>query len=186
MSEAPIYIALAISFAALLVWLFRPRRRFAELGRGSMDQTLASVAPNHYQYFPQIRQALSDGDHRYLLDKAPSIVAKQVIRERRAVARKFLSGLHEDFSKLELLARMVAALSPVVSQKQEAERLVLGLRFRVLYGLVCLRLLVAGRVPLLQIERLAGLVGRLALRMEQAMAEINALSTEGLPRGINA
>ena len=80
---------------------------------------------------------------------------------------------------------MVAALSPVISRKQETERLMLNLRFHVLYVLVWMHL-ATGRVPLRQIEQLTGLVGRLALRMEQAMAEINALSAERLPGSLNA
>ena len=112
-------------------------------------------------------------------------MAKRAIRERRQVARQFLSGLHEDFSKLERLARMVAALSPVVSHEQETQRFLLGLRFRLLYAAVWLRLSL-GPVPLLQLGELTNLVGRLAVRMEQAMADINALSAEHLPRGLNA
>ncbi len=121
---------------------------------------------------------------QYLHEVAPPHVARQALRERRAVARRFLFGLREDFSKLERLARMVAALSPVISREQETERFLLSLRFRVLFSLVWLRLSV-GRVPLGQIERLTGLVGRLAVRMEQAMTEINAISAERFPRGLS-
>jgi hypothetical protein len=101
------------------------------------------------------------------------------------VAKRFLHGLHEDFSSLERLARMVASLSPVVSREQEMERLYLGLKFRLLYVMVWLHLS-TGQVPLQQLEHLTELVGRLALRMEQAMAEISALSTDHLPSSLNA
>jgi hypothetical protein len=80
---------------------------------------------------------------------------------------------------------MVASLSPVLSRQQELERVLLSLRFRLLYSLVQMRLF-TGRVPIGQIERLTELIGRLALRMEQAMAEIGALSEDRLTRGLNA
>jgi hypothetical protein len=41
-------------------------------------------------------------------------------------------------------------------------------------------------MPLQQIEHLTGLVGSLALRMEQAMAQINALTPEQNFNGLNA
>jgi hypothetical protein len=185
MSEVMIAVTLALAFAVLLVWLLRPGLRSAKAGRLRIDQAMESALPKHYQFFPQIRQALSAGDNEYLREVAPPHIAQQVLRERRAVARRFLGGLHEDFSSLERLARMVASLSPVVSREQETERLLLGFKFRLLYALVWLRLS-TGRVPLQQIEHLTELVGRLALRMEQAMAEISALSADRLPRGLSA
>jgi hypothetical protein len=185
MNEQMVVVSLALSFAVILLWLLRPRQHSAEAGAPTIDRAIESAFPKHYQYFPQIRQALSAGDDRYLRDVAPGHVAQQVLRERRAVARSFLRGLSEDFSSLERLARMVASLSPVVSRRQETERLLLGLRFRLLYALVWLRLF-AGRVPLRQVEHLTELIGRLALRMEQAVAEISALSADRLTRGLNA
>ncbi|MGD0908684.1 MAG: hypothetical protein ABSA96_13960 [Candidatus Acidiferrales bacterium] len=189
MNEVTAYILLALGFSSILLWLMRPARNYVQTGRSSVrqtiDQALESVAPHHYRYYPQVRQALSAGDLEYLRKAAPPHVAKKAIRERREVARHFLSGLYEDFSKLERLARMVAALSPVVSREQETERLLLGLRFRLLYAAVWLRLSL-GPVPLLQLGELTNLVGRLAVRMEQAMANINALSAERFPRGLNA
>jgi hypothetical protein len=116
---------------------------------------------------------------------APPDVAYQALRERRAIARRFLQGLLEDFSGLEQLARVVASLSPVLSRKQETERLLLGLRFRLLYSVVRWKLSL-GEIPISEIERLTGLVGRLALRMEQAMEEVGALAANRLPSGLNA
>jgi len=175
----------ALASGALLLWLLRSQRHASKSARLPLDQEMEQVLPKHYHFFPQVRQALSQGDVQYLRDAAPLHVAQQALRERRAVARHFLFGLREDFSKLERLARMVAALSPVVSREQETERILLGLRFRFLYGLVWLSLS-TGRVPLQQIEDLTGLVGRLALRMEEGIAEINALTAQRLPRGLNA
>jgi hypothetical protein len=174
----------ALVFVSLLLWLLRPNRHASEGARLPLDQGMDHVLPKHYHFFPQVRQALSAGDVQYLRDAAPPHIAQQALRERRAVARKFLSGLYEDFTKLERLAHMVTALSPVISREQETERLMLSLRFRVLYSLVWMRLSL-GRVPLQHIELLTGLVGRLAVRMEQAIAEINALSAEHVPRSLS-
>lgn len=185
MMEQTIALSLGLAFALLLLWLLRPRRPSEGSAATAIDRALDTDFPKHYRYFPQIRQALSAGDDEYLREVAPLEVAQQVSRERRDVARQFLRGLHEDFSSLERLGRIVASLSPVVSRQQESERILLGLQFRLLYGLVWFHLS-TGRVPLGQIEHLTEMIGRVALRMEQAMAQISALSGERLSREISA
>ena len=180
----PSITVILVVFGALL-WLLWPRRSAPKTGQSPMDLKMESFLPRHYRYFPQVRQALSAFDEEYFNRAAPRDVAQLAHRERRAVARKFLAGLHEDFANLERLGRMVAALSPVVSSEQETERLILGVKFRLLYGLVWLRLS-TGRAPLEGIEELTGLVGRLAMRMEEAMAAIGASSAPGLNSGLNA
>ena len=179
-----IIMPLALAFFGALLWLLRPRRRASRAGQSPMDLKMESFLPRHYRYFPQVRQALSSFDEEYLDRVAPRDVAHSAHQERRAVARKFLAGLREDFSNLGRLARMVAALSPVVSSEQETERLILGMKFRLLYAWVWLRLS-AGRAPLEQIEQLTGLVGSLATRMDQAMAAVSALSAPGLNSSLN-
>ena len=180
-----IIMSLAIAFFGVLVGLLRHRRRTPEAGQSPMNLTMESFLPRHYRYFPQVRQALSASDGDYLDRVAPRDVAQTAHRERRAVARKFLAGLREDFSNLERLARMVAALSPVVSSEQETERFILGMKFRLLYAWVWLRLS-TGRAPLEQLEQLTGLVGRLTTRMEQAMAAVSALSAPELNSSLKA
>ena len=180
-----ILVPLAIAFFGVLLWLLRPRRRPAKAGRSPSDLKMESFLPRHYRYFPQVRRALSASDEEYLERVASRDVAQIAHRERRAVARKFLAGLHEDFSNLERLARMIAALSPVISSEQETERLILGLKFRLLYAWVWLRLS-TGREPVEQLEQLTGLVGRLARRMELAMAAVSALSVPGFNSSLNA
>jgi len=98
---------------------------------------------------------------------------------------EFLKGLHEDFSNLARLGRIIAALSPEVSREQETERLILSLKFQILYTLVWLRLS-TGNLPLDQLAHLTGLVGRLSTRMDEAMAEISALSAGPMPGGAGA
>jgi hypothetical protein len=184
MNQQMMIITLVLALAVLLLRLLRPRRHSGEKGGSAIDRAIESALPKHYRFFPQIRQALSDADYQYLREAAPDI-ANQVIRERRTVARRFLRGLREDFSNLERLGRMVASLSPVINRQQETERLLLSLKFRLLYALIWLRLS-TGTVPLQQIEHLTELIGRLALRMEKAMAEISPLSADRLARGLNA
>jgi hypothetical protein len=166
----------AIAILAIL-WLFlRPRSSASKKVDGNLaDFQPGNVSPMHYKFFPQIRQALSDADDKYLHEAAPPHVARQARRKRRGVARDFLRGLREDFSNLERLGRMIAAMSPEVSSRQETERFGLSLKFQLVCALVWLRLS-TGSVPIYQLQYLTGLVGRLATRMEHAMSEINALS----------
>lgn len=187
MNESVIVILLAIALSGLLVWLLIPKHKSSGSGPSSMPSNVTDALPTakHYGFFPQIRQALSEDDSRYLRENAPAHVAMQALRERREVARRFLKGLHEDFSNLAKLGRIIAALSPEVSREQETERLILSLKFQILYSLVWLRLS-AGNLPLGQLEDLTGLVGRLATRMDESMARISALSAGQLRGGLGA
>lgn len=182
MTDVSIFILLAMAISGVLLWLLIPRHKSSRKASSSPHAEAISALPTarHYEYFPQIRQALSAVDAQYLLENAPAHVAKQALRERRAVARHFLQGLHEDFSNLVKLGRIIAALSPEVSREQETERLILSLKFQILYSLVWLRL-ATGILPLQQLEHLTGLVGRLAKRGDEAMAAISALSAGQLP-----
>jgi hypothetical protein len=177
MNDVNIIILLAIVLSGLLFWLLIPRKKSVGTGvppisSGGMEMLPAA---KHYAYFPQIRQALSPADSEFLLKNAPAKIARRALRERRVVAQHFLKGLHEDFSNLARLGRIIAALSPEVSHAQETERLMLSVKFQILYAVVWMRLS-AGNLPLHQLENLTGLVGRLAAQMETAMAAINALS----------
>jgi hypothetical protein len=91
--------------------------------------------------------------------------------ERRKVARHYLAGLHDDFVRIERFGRLVAALSPKVDAQQEAERLRLSARFRLVYALIFVRLAI-GQVPVPEFERLTQLIGSLASRLEAAMTSI--------------
>ena len=187
MSELNIIVLVSLALCAILLRLLIPKNRatretkppFSAAGSGTLP------AAKHYGYFPQIRQALSEADTQYLLESAPPDVAKRALRERRAVARSFLKGLHEDFSNLARIGRLVAAMSPEVSREQETERLLLSLKFQLLYALVWVRLS-AGKLPIQQLENLTGLVGRLATRMDAAMAQISALSAGQVPSNLRA
>src|ERR1700686_314934 len=187
MSDLIIVILFVIALSGILLWLLIPKHKSSRPTAASFPSDVIGALPTakHFAYFPQIRQALSADDSRYLTETAPPHVAKLALRERLAVARGFLNGLHEYFSNLERLGRIVAALAPEVSREQETERLLLTLKFQVLYSLVWLRLS-AGRLPLEQLGHLTGLVERLATRMDTAMAEISALSVNQIRSGLGA
>jgi hypothetical protein len=185
MKELFLLLPFALILLGFLLWLLR-RRPVLTSRRSSLENAAEKALATHYRYFPQVRQALSRADAQYLRHRLPPRIAKKILGERRAVARKFLAGLYEDYSNLERLARIVAALSPVVSREQETERLLLGLRFRLLYLWVWGRLF-TGSVSLEQMERLAVLIGQFATRMERAMAAVSAVSKgESLGAGLGA
>jgi len=185
MSEVTIAISLVLPLSALLLWIVFSGRRSGTHGESHVDLNAKVILPRHYHYFPQVRQALSAADEKYLHRVAPPHVAQQALRERREVARQFLLGLREDFTNLEQLARMVAALSPVISRQQEMQRLLLVLQFHLLFSFVRMRL-VTGRVPLAQIQDLTELVGRLTTRMEQTMTAVAALSANQIPSQLSS
>ncbi|MGH7867261.1 MAG: hypothetical protein ACREP9_06405 [Candidatus Dormibacteraceae bacterium] len=175
-----------IALCAVLVWLLVPKHKSAVSASALPAQSSPALPrARHYMYFPLIRRALSAVDTQYLLETAPPHVTKKALRERRAVARRFLQGLHEDFSNLASLGRVIAVLSPEVSHEQERERLILSVKFQVLYALVWVRLS-TGNLPIGQLENLTALVGRLATRMEEAMTQIGALSAGQVTKGIEA
>jgi hypothetical protein len=184
-NDLNITVLLSIPLFGFLIWLLLRRERPTKLGgpSASFNADCSLLIAKHYGYFPQIRQALSAADSQFLRETAPPQIAKQALRERRGVAKGFLKGLREDFSNLARLGRIIAALSPSVSREQETERLVLYLKFHVLYTLVWLRLS-SGNLPVHQLERLTELVERLATRMEEAMSNIGELSVGRLSGGL--
>lgn len=175
MSNLAAMIPVVLAIFGVIIWLLYSRKNSAgnthAIAISALDNGLP--APRHFRYFRQIRQALSSSDAEYLRENAPKYVAQQALRERRGVALGFLRGLHEDFSNLSRLGRVIASLSPEISHRQEAERFKLTAKFQILYGIVWLRLY-TGNLPVEQLERLTGLISRLSARMDEAMAEISA------------
>ena len=90
----------AIAILVILWLLLRRRSSASEKVRGGLaDFHTGNVAPTHYQFFPQIRQALSAADDKYLNESAPPEVARQARRVRRAVARDFFARIAGRFFK---------------------------------------------------------------------------------------
>jgi hypothetical protein len=186
MNNVAIIVPAVLVISVVLLKLLYPRKNSANAPRSGTPEIPVRAmideglpAAKHFHYFRQIRQALSTADADYLLRTAPKSVAKKALRERRGVALGFLKALHEDFSNLSKLGRIIASLSPEISNKQEAERLKLTVKFQFLYAIVWMRLY-TGKLPVEQMERLTGLVSRLAARMDEAMAEISAQSARNM------
>jgi hypothetical protein len=187
MNNIAVSIPVVLAISIILLKLLSSRKDSSQISAGTDAPTIPArsiiddglSAPKHFQHFRQIRQALSTCDAEYLLRTAPKSVAKQALRERRAVARRFLKGLHEDFSNLSKLGRVIASLSPEISNRQEAERLKLTLKFQFLYAVIWMRLY-TGNLPVEQVERLTAVVSRLSARMDEAMAEISTQSSRNM------
>ncbi len=185
MAGLTIFVILALALLGVLVWLLRERPQKRRLEEAAPKLALEELFPLHCRYFPQVRQALSPADQAYLRKRASPRIRGQARAERRRVTRQFLVGLAEDFSRLERLGRTVAALSPQVSRKREAERLWLGLEFRALYRVVLVRLML-GSVSVPQLARLTELIGSLAAQIEAGMAALEEASITRLRSNLSS
>ena len=184
MTEAIIFAIVAVVLLLVLLWLVRePRVVTPTAAEGKLR--LEGLFQLHCRHFPQVRQVLSRADEEYMRRRASSGLRRQWQRERRNVARQYLAGLRADFSRLNRLARLVAALAPEVRQTQEAELLWLGLRFRILYVLVSLRL-ETGFLSVPELGRLADLVGGLAAQIDTGIATLSENSLLRLRADFNA
>jgi len=185
MTGIVIFAVIALAAVLLLFWLARERRQPPRTGHESSSPPIEELFPLHCKYLPQIRQALSASDRDYLKQRASSVIRRKSWRERRAVARQFLAGLREDFLKLDRLGRTIAALSPEVSRRLEAERVWLAVRFHALYGIVWLRLGLGG-LALPQLAHLADLVGGLAAHLEAAMTALERNAAQRVSSSLSA
>ncbi len=185
MTGIVIFAAIALALLVLIIFLTCERSEHLESLESRAKYLIENQFPSHYRYFPQVRQALSKADPEYLKRRASKTIQRQVQAERREVARKFLLGLKEDFSRLDRLGRTVAALSPEVTQAKEAERFWLALRFQIIYRLVRLRLQ-TGSVCLPQLTQLTKLVGSFASRIETAITSLEDASLAQLVSGFKA
>ncbi len=180
-----IFVGLAVLLLLALFYLLRERPEARPAPKAVAKLAIEELFPLHLRNFAQVRQALSPADQQYLKERASRRIQRQARTERLNVARQFLDRLREDFSRLERLGRTVAALSPAVSRSWEAERLWLGLRFRILYRITWLRLATGG-VSLPQLTRLTELVGNLAGQTEASMAALEEVSMARLRSGLSA
>ncbi len=185
MIELTIFVILALVLLAVLLWLLLEKPEPRRLPQATPRLAVEELFPLHCRYFPQVRQALSPADREYLRERASLRIRRHAHGERQRVARQFLAGLSEDFSRLDRLGRTVAALSPEVSRKREAERLWLGVRFRVLYRVAQLQLL-AGSVSIPQLTQLTDLIGSLASQIEARMAALEEASRTRLRSNLSS
>lgn len=159
---------------ALLGALYAVSRRMSkDRGAAHLLETLPveDLLPHHYKYFPQVRQALSDEDARYLALRATPGARRLARHARRSAALRFLEGLRDDYNRLDRLARTLTAFAPAANSRREMERIWLAVRFDLLWVLVWLSLW-TGMTPVVQLRSLADLIGSLAARLETSMAAL--------------
>jgi hypothetical protein len=153
----------------LLVWALRGPRNSSS---GKFDlAALEESGRRHSTYFALIRQASSPADMEFLKNRASPKVVLRVRKQRRRVALLYLGQLREDFQRLLLLARAVAALSPSVGTRQELERFWLSAQFSWRYQLIRAGFYY-GFLPVSQLSGLSHMVSELAVKMEASVREL--------------
>lgn len=144
--------------------------------------TIEELTPLHSVHFPQLRQALESADIEYIR-RHTSKEAERLWREERGrILQAFLNGLAEDFLRLDQFTRLVALHSAYVRPREELERALLSLRFRIGYRVTSMRIKTGCLRPYRQIRRLMDLIGNLSARVESSMA---LLETASLPTETN-
>jgi len=169
--------ALVAGLLTLLAWSLlhtSGRREPARLPPAALE-----LAKCHIVHFPQIRQSFSAADFAYLAAYGFPALTRRVRSERRQVALAYVASLHEDFSRLLHLARVLASLSPQVGARHEAERFWLAARFEWRYQLVR-ALLRLGNSPQLQLQRITQMVGTLSAKLDAAILELGERASRAL------
>lgn len=129
---------------------------------------IEKILPVHCRHFAQISQLLSQEDTEFMRKRAPRHLVGKWRAERRGILKQYLDGLRQDFTRLERLARLIAALSPEIRKRQEWEWFWLALQFHLSYRMVALKLALGSFSPegLAGLtEMIAGLTGELENRM---------------------
>ncbi|MHB8541054.1 MAG: hypothetical protein ACYDCD_08970 [Candidatus Acidiferrales bacterium] len=127
--------------------------------------------PANCRHFPQIRQMLETEDHQFIRRRAPRHIEVEWRGERRRILGQYLKGLGQDFVRLERLARLIATISPEIRRAQEWEWMWLGIRFRILYRSVELKIAL-GSFSADDIARLTDPIAGLAAELESRMSLI--------------
>jgi hypothetical protein len=176
-----LFSLLALALLGALYWLSGRARK--ERGGADLLRTLSTenLLPQHFKYFPQVRQALSNEDARFLKSRATPAVRHAARKTHRLVALKFLAGLRDDYQRLDRLARVLTSLAPAANQQREAERIWLAIQFELRCGIVWAELW-SGATPVTQLQGMAGYIGTLAARVE---GSINALQQTANPTAVN-
>src|SRR5579864_3324480 len=154
---------------ALLWLLFAPPTN--QTGSSLDALEIEKILPANSRHFPQISQLLSQEDTEFMRKRAPRHIESKWRAERRGILKQYLSGLRQDFTCLERLARLIAAFSPEIRKRQEWEWFWLALQFHFSYRMVALKLALGSFSP----EGLAGLtemIAGLTSELENRMALI--------------
>jgi hypothetical protein len=142
-----------------------------ETGERRQDR-LEGLLALHAQHFPQLRQALTTLDDDYLRRKACGEIERHLHEERRDIVESFLTGLAEDFGRLERLMRVLREMSPREPWIQQCQRAGSRFQFRVNYRVASLALHAARLQSMNRLARLTELVGNLSEEVEASMARL--------------
>jgi hypothetical protein len=143
-----------------------------ELGGRHQDR-MEDLLALHAQHFPQLRQAFATLDADYVRRKMSGEIERHLHQERRRVVETFLSGLAEDFGRLERLLRVVREMSPAEPWIHQFQRAGRRFRFRVNYRIASLQIQSARLQSTNRLARLTELVGNLSVQIEAGMARLD-------------
>jgi hypothetical protein len=162
------FFFLAGGLLVLFAWsLYQPRKHFPS----TLPAAVRDDSPRrHAPHLAQISQSLSPEDIAFLMTRGSRVIARRAAAERRHTAIRYVEVLHEDFRSLFQMGRVLASLSPEIKGREEAERLWLAARFECRYQIVRAMLLLRGS-PVLQLQQMTQIVGRLSRRLDAEMAE---------------
>jgi hypothetical protein len=181
MTSVYLFALLTLALLGALYWLSLRARR--DTRGADLLRTLSadSLLPHNYKFFPQVCRALSSEDARYLQLRTTSAVRRSALRVRRSVALNFLTGLKDDYHKLDRLARVLASLAPSANQQREAQRIWLAFKFGFRWRVVWLEIW-SGAAPITQLQSMAGFIGGLAAQMQLSM---NVLQESADPTSVS-
>ena len=180
MIETILFSLIGLALLASVMALLRQPPAFRPRDTPASRINIDEFAAVHCRYFPQVRQALSPADEAYLSGRAASGVLQEWRVARRRVMREFLTGLYDDFARLNQMARAVSRLAPQLDSLHEAQLFWLGLRFQLVYRLALLELNL-GKRPVDAFLRLAAMIGGLGSTLERAASALSEDSAMGRP-----
>jgi hypothetical protein len=145
---------------------------------GRHQDRMEDLLALHAQHFPQLRQALATLDAGYMRRKASGEIERHLRRERRRIVVSFLSGLAEDFGRLERLMKVVRDMSPAEPWMHRIQPAGRRFRFRVNYRIASLQIHSARLQSTNRLARLTELVGNLSVQIEAGMARSDPPSSD--------
>ena len=140
---------------------------------GRRQDRMEDLLALHARHFPQLRQALATLDADYVRRKTSGEIERHLREERRRIVVSFLSGLAEDFGRLERLMRVVREMSPAEPWIHQFEQASRRIRFRVNYRIASMQIHSARRQSTNRLARLTELVGNLSMQIEAGMARLD-------------
>jgi hypothetical protein len=181
MTSVYLFALLTLALLGALYWLSLRARKGAQGADLLRTLSADSLLPQNYKCFPQVCRALSEEDARYLQLRTTPAIRRSALRARRSVALHFLTGLKDDYHKLDRLARVLASLAPAANQQREAQRIWLALKFSFRWRVVWLEIW-SGAAPVTQLQSMAGFIGGLAAQMQLSM---NVLQESANPTSVS-